>query len=190
MKSRHVVHLGAVHDGTRRLGGVDDGRKKSSKKSSRGVAVGGETTQQINDFTNTFLVVSTLFAAITFSALFQPPGGYSLEPPYLGAAVFGKRPLFVVFLWCDAIAFCTSLLSVIWLVAGMFGSHKAQRRGVARHLYLFAVTVFTTIVAFTAAACLVTEPKSIFLAISVVVIPLVTLVTHYVWFYRLLSREH
>ena len=195
-KDKYAARLGVVHDGTRHLGGVDDGRKNSG---GGGGSAGDETRQEIgvdvgdgktiNNFANTFLVTATLFLAITFSAIFQPPGGYSSEPPYRGAAVFGKRAAFKVFFLCDAAAFCTSSLSVVWLVKGMFRAAKTPRRAVLCHVNLFTVMVLSTMAAFTAAAYLVAEPNSKFLAMSVVVVALITLVTHYIWLYRSKKTE-
>ena len=178
-KDKYAARLGVVHDGTRRLGGVDDGRKTSG---GGGGSAGDETRQEIgvddgdgktiNNFANTLLVVATLFASITFSAIFQPPGGLKEDDDGSdgGSAVLGKEAAFIVFVMSDAIALSTSLLSVFWLVLGMLGNHKRLRRVVVLNLNLLAVTLLTTMLAFITAVYSVTETASKALAISVLVI--------------------
>ncbi|CAJ2639936.1 unnamed protein product [Trifolium pratense] len=121
-----------------------------------------EGKKWIKDRSNSCMVVATLIATITFAAAITVPGGNNQDK---GTPIFLPNHKFGVFMWSNAVAFFSSLTSLLVFIANMNGYYTEEefvivlpQRLVIGLNFLF-VAVVTTMVAFIGALSLFLEDR-------------------------------
>ena len=106
---------------------------------------------------NTFLVMATLVATVTFAAGFTMPGGYisSETSNELGMAAMWKDTVFHVFVFCDTIAMYTSILAVTTLIWAQLGDITLVFSALYIAVPLLGVALIMMSMAFTAGVTIV-----------------------------------
>ncbi|ESQ37240.1 hypothetical protein EUTSA_v10002604mg [Eutrema salsugineum] len=73
------------------------------------------------DYVNTFLLVATLVATMTFAAGFTIPGGFTSSNPHLGRAALATNPTLILFLLFDTLALVCSVATIAILIWAQVG---------------------------------------------------------------------
>jgi hypothetical protein len=121
-----------------------------------------EGKEWIKDRLNSSMLVSTLIATITFAAAITVPGGNNQDN---GTPIVLPNHKFGMFMWSNAVAFFSSMASLLVFIANMKGYYTEEEfvmvlpeRLVLGLNFLF-VAVVTTMIAFIAALSLVLEDR-------------------------------
>jgi hypothetical protein len=122
----------------------------------------GEAKSWIKDRSESCMLVATLIATITFAAAITVPGGNNQDK---GTPIFLRNHKFSVFIWSNAVAFFSSMTSLLVFIANMKGYYTEEEfvmvlpKRLTRGLNFLFVAVVTTMVAFIAALSLFLEDR-------------------------------
>ncbi|KNA24338.1 hypothetical protein SOVF_016380 [Spinacia oleracea] len=119
------------------------------------------------DVRTSLFVVAALLATITFTAGFTLPGGFTQDT---GEALLAKRACFQVFMVSDTLALFFSMLVLICLTWSMVFSPSKSLILIDRSMVLLRVALNCTLVAFMTGVYTVIAPKSLWVAILIIVI--------------------
>ncbi|PIN23609.1 hypothetical protein CDL12_03666 [Handroanthus impetiginosus] len=158
--------------------------------------------QSINACTksvNTFLLVSTLVATVTFAAAFTVPGGYNSSGTDSGIATMLRDKGFHIFVFCDSIAMYSSIIAAVALIWAQLGDLTLLRDALNLAVPLLGVALFMMSMTFTAGLFLAVSKLqwlstavlvmgiTFLTMLSVILIPLCTPVTPSNRIYRYIS---
>jgi predicted choloylglycine hydrolase len=121
-----------------------------------------EAKNWIKDRSDSCMLVATLIATITFAAAITVPGGNNQDK---GTPIFLRNHKFSVFIWSNAVAFFSSMTSLLVFIANMKGYYTEEEfvmvlpKRLTRGLNFLFVAVVTTMVAFIAALSLFLEDR-------------------------------
>ncbi|KAJ4731152.1 Ankyrin repeat-containing protein [Rhynchospora pubera] len=115
-------------------------------------------------------LVAALLATITFAAAFTLPGGFSSDPSDAGIPIFAREAVFQAFLISDTIAMCSSLAVTFLCILATWEDldYLLHYRKITKALMWSAYA--TTTVAFGTGLFTVMAPKSLWLAVLVLVL--------------------
>ncbi|KAL2944785.1 Ankyrin repeat-containing protein ITN1 [Bienertia sinuspersici] len=116
---------------------------------------------------NTLSVVAALLATITFTAGFTVPGGFDQNT---GEAMLADKAAFLVFLICDTLAMCLSMLVLMFLIWSMVFEPNQSLALIDRSVGLIRAALYFTLLAFVTGVYIVILPKALWAAILVIVI--------------------
>lgn len=120
------------------------------------------------DVRNSLFVVAALLATITFTAGFTLPGGLNQDT---WEALLAKKAAFIVFMMSDTLGMCSSMLVLICLVWSMVNDNSSKSLLlIDRSMMLLMVALYSTLVAFMTGVYIVISPRSLWVAIIVMVI--------------------
>ncbi|KAJ0045233.1 hypothetical protein Pint_03941 [Pistacia integerrima] len=131
---------------------------------------------------NTMSVVAALLATLTFAAAFTLPGGYHADDKEIqqystndknktpvGSSILIKKLSLTVFVLADSVAMCCSMTVVFLLTLAMAGDPAFLRSAIIYSRNLLNIALLGTLVAFITGLYTVISPKSIWLAIIVII---------------------
>jgi hypothetical protein len=108
-----------------------------------------EAKNWIKDRSDSCMLVATLIATITFAAAITVPGGNNQDK---GTPIFLPNNKFSVFIWSDAVAFFSSMTSLVVFIRNMNGYYTEEEFVKVSHARLITglkflfVSVVTTMV--------------------------------------------
>lgn len=132
-----------------------------------------QAIQEVKSLTERYIsntsLVAALLATITFAAAFTLPGGFSSDPSDAGLPVFAREAAFMAFLIFDTIAMCSSLAVTFLCVLATWEDmdYLLNYRKTTRVLMWCAYVA--TSVAFATGLFTVVAPKSLWLALLILV---------------------
>ncbi|XP_048133699.1 protein ACCELERATED CELL DEATH 6-like [Rhodamnia argentea] len=138
------------------------------------------------DIANTRMLVATLVVTVTFAAGFQVPGGYNSSKPDVGIAALLGKPMYDVFVICNAVALYSSIIAV----AILHGSENDDRQFMASVLRIARIPVVIALaamsVAFVAGVYVTTSKRTWVANVALIVgiTPLFVLLVIYTVFHR------
>ncbi|KAJ3686504.1 hypothetical protein LUZ61_015668 [Rhynchospora tenuis] len=129
-----------------------------------------EVKSLTNRYTSNTSLVAALLSTVTFAAAFTLPGGFDNNPSDAGLPIFAKKASFQVFIISDSIAMCSSLAVAFLCVLATWEDldYLLNYRKITRVLMWCAYTA--TSVAFGTNLFTVMAPKSLWLAILILVV--------------------
>ncbi|KAJ3686505.1 hypothetical protein LUZ61_015669 [Rhynchospora tenuis] len=142
----------------------DKAKKKIKKQAIE------EVKSLTNRYTSNISLVAALLATVTFAAAFTLPGGFDNTPSDAGLPILAKKAAFQVFLISESIAMCSSLAVAFLCVLATWEDldYLLNYRKITRVLMWCAYSA--TAVAFGTNLFTVMAPKSLWLAIFILVV--------------------
>lgn len=128
------------------------GSKKDSSKDDEDQGKGGTSNKGISskDEQQTYLVVATLIATVTFAAIFTLPGGYTTDKgPDQGSPILINSAAFKVFVVADIISLVLSIFAVFFHIARVLNRNKMPRTA----LDVVGIATFYALTAMIIAFC-------------------------------------